>query len=166
MAFKCKAILWNSEKLQHSGSVTQRMFIVTIHNHNSPCLIWQLWIFVKGVCCSCGWSVRQRETKNERCKKLSLVYHLPCEPLPDSNNFYAWQKQYRSLPRELSFPSIVMKRTDILLLEKSKPQICKSSVVSSSRSQSNMDSIFLLYYLLLGDMCTLLSFMSQKHKTS
>lgn len=74
--------------------------------------------------------------------------------MPDRNNI---------VPCPLS---IVMKRTDILLLEESMPQICKSSVVSSSRSQSNMDSIFLLYYLLLGDTCTLLSFMSQKHKTS
>lgn len=62
--------------------------------------------------------------------------------------------------------SIVTKNTDIVLLEESTPRSCKSSVVISSRSQSNMDSIFLLYYFLLGNMCTLLSFISQKHKTS
>lgn len=62
--------------------------------------------------------------------------------------------------------SIVTKKTDFVPPKESTPLLYKSSVVISSRSRSNMDSICLLCYFLLGNIRTLLSFISQKHKSS
>lgn len=107
----------------------------------------------------CG-SVRQRERKNE-LNNEKLYFSIVCPvnhfltatvAVPARNNIVHCSH------------SILMKKTDFIPPKESTPPICKSSVVIRSKSQSNMGSIFLLCYFSLGNI--LLSFISQKHKSS
>lgn len=92
----------------------------------------------------CVWSVRQRERKNElHHEELSLSIICPVNCCLTATVAVPARKNIVHCPL-----SIVTKKTDFVLPKESTPLFCKSSVVISSKSQSNMDSICLLCYFL------------------
>lgn len=127
-----------------------------VHKHNShPMFNLTVVNFCEG--CVCVFMCMKCETKGD-----NFFLWIMC-PV---NHYLTTTTTVPARNISHSSLSVFTKKTDFVPPKESTPLICKSSVVVSSKFQSNMDSICLLCYFLVGNICILLSFTSQKQKSS